>query len=87
MSEAVASRSDLKALYQSVFDNDNGRRVLAHLMKVGNVVSPTVHGTNPCMTYFEEGKRSLVLSIMRQVFRDESALVNELMKQEEQKTE
>jgi len=64
--------------YIHVFDSPQGERVLRHLCKKANVFEPTFVVGDPNQTALREGRRQLVLSILREVFGDHAALYDQL---------
>lgn len=59
----------LTAAYQSTFSSVSGQEVLRHLVSISVTVPSHVPG-DPYTTAFNEGRRHLVLSILRQLNRD-----------------
>lgn len=59
----------LTAAYQSTFSTASGQEVLRHLVSV-SVLTPSHVPGDPFTTAFNEGRRHLVLSILRQLNRD-----------------
>jgi len=55
--------------YLSVFDNDEGKKVLLDLMEKGHILKPTT-GLNDRESIINEGKREMVLYIMDMVTYD-----------------
>jgi len=76
---------DLTRAYQSVFSSDEGKLVLFDLMEKGYFLAPTfekeMHGAER-----NEGKRELVLFILRQCNMNMSNVM-ELIKEEENNKE
>lgn len=50
--------------YKKVFSSEEGKEVLADLMKVGRVFESTFDANNPCKTAYNEGIRNIVLRII-----------------------
>ena len=67
--------------YKDVFDSKSGEEVLRHLMEVGFVTRPTYVPGDSHETAHREGKRQLVLNIVKQVGMDPRR-VEELFKEE-----
>ena len=64
--------------YQETFDTPQGRKVLAHLMKVSGVTSNNFVSGDPHATSFNEGKRYIVMTILRAVNRDTTELIKQI---------
>ena len=61
---------ELHDSYKAVFSTKDGERVLDHLCKVGFIAETTYVVGDPIETAHREGKRRLVLSILRFLERD-----------------
>lgn len=70
-----SSRARIHDAYKSVFDNPNGDIVLTHLAKKFGITKPTAVDNNPYMTYMHEGERRVVLSILRELKRDDATVL------------
>lgn len=66
---ATIELAQLNAAYHAVFDSPSGEQVLRHLVGISVTTTSHVPG-DPYMTAFNEGRRHLVLSILRQLNRD-----------------
>jgi len=69
--------------YRAVFDSPDGERVLEHLIKVG-YVDTTVHTPGDSHdTAYKEGKRSIVISILRFIERDPREILRQVQQGEQ----
>lgn len=66
---ATVELAQLNAAYHAVFDSPAGEQVLRHLVGISVTTASHVPG-DPFTTAFNEGRRHLVLSILRQLNRD-----------------
>jgi len=66
------------AAYVRVFNTDDGKFVLAHLMKEGFVLDTTFVPGDTHRTAMNEGSRRLVLSILKYVNKDHKEIVNQI---------
>lgn len=64
-SEQIRKIKELHRCYQTVFGSPEGNTVLNHLCKVGLVMVPIHAPGDPHETSYRDGKRSLVLSILK----------------------
>ncbi len=55
--------------YLTAFGSESGKRVLADLMKFGNMLGPSF-ATDPYRTAFNEGRRDVALYILNQLNYD-----------------
>ena len=75
MAKVQKKLSEIHDSYRAVFNTKDGERVLEHLVKVG-FLDTTVHTPgDPYDTAFKEGKRSIVISILRFIERDPRELL------------
>lgn len=81
--DAVRERARVHESYQNVFNTPDGERVLRHLMKVGGITKPSYVAGDPYTTAFNEGRRHLVLSILKFIHKSH----DELLKAIEEGTE
>jgi hypothetical protein len=65
--KAIEEKLLIHGIYQRVFDNEDGRAVLRHLMRNGFVMDSTFVPGDPHKTALNEGSRRIVLSIFRYV--------------------
>lgn len=65
----IANRLEIHAAYEAAFSGDVGTRVLRHLVENFVFKSSFTPG-DPHTTSFNEGRRAVVLSIIREVNRD-----------------
>lgn len=79
--KAIENRARLQEMYRRVFESPEGREVLTHLGKVAGVCETSFSvGTTDRETCFKEGKRHLILSVIRFIERDDLTYVAELMR-------
>jgi hypothetical protein len=73
----ISERARIKDAYHSVFSTPAGKTVLLDLMKVGCVGKSTAIGTkgNHDAILMNEGARVIVLHIIRQLNKDDAALL------------
>jgi len=69
--------------YRAVFDSPDGERVLEHLVKVGFVDISTHTPGDSHDTAYKEGKRSIVISILRFIERDPRELLRQVQQGEQ----
>lgn len=74
----LAHKVNLHEAYYGTFTSPDGKLVLQHLIKVGHVTSSTFVAGDPNMTAFREGQRHIVLSILRNVNKDTTALIKQI---------
>lgn len=83
MTEEEAKRAEQAALlmeaYRSVFSTPQGELVLSHLAKIGHVADTTFVQGAPDISAFNEGRRHLVLSIIRNANRDPFVIAQRLL--------
>lgn len=72
------NRVRLHNAYRAVFDTEDGRLVLRHLCRIGNVTNSSFTVGSSKSTEFEEGKRYVVLSILRFINKDIDQLVQQI---------
>jgi hypothetical protein len=71
----TTDRARLQDAYRTVFNTPQGQLVLRHLAKRCNLTSTSVVKGDVHETYVNEGMRRVVLSILRQLKRDDAALL------------
>lgn len=64
--------------FRAVFDSPQGRRVLAFLCKTGCVTSSAFVAGASDVTSYNNGKRDLVLAILREINKDTDALIKQI---------
>ena len=67
-----------KELYREVLDNPRGRELLIDLMKKFHVLRPVTVSGDQYTSAFNDGARSVVLSIMTIINKDHGHLLDEL---------
>jgi len=73
MRKTLEKRSAVHDDCQAIFNTDSGRRVLKHLIKSQYVVDPVYNiGQTCCETANKDGKRSVVLSLIKFINKDAS---------------
>lgn len=60
-------RLAINAAYKAVFDSPDGVRVMRDLMIRGGLLETSAVEGDPHMTHFNEGRRSLVLDILKEL--------------------
>lgn len=78
--EVVKKQKEKFENYQAVFTGPVGREVLWDLMEIGHIVNP-VFSTDPIEMAFNEGKRNLVLQILKYTNVDLKK-IDEMIKEE-----
>jgi hypothetical protein len=76
--EVLGDRIHRQENYVATFTSPQGQKVLQHLCKVGHVTTSTMVPGDTHLTSYNEGKRDLVLAILRQVHKDPSALIKQI---------
>lgn len=72
--KSIMARVSLKEDYEVTFSSPQGKRVLAHILKVGHAHATTFVEGDINKTILQEGERRLALSILRQVCKDSKEL-------------
>jgi len=73
MRKTLEKRAAVHDDCQAIFNTDSGRRVLKHLIKSQYVVDPVYNiGQTCCETANKDGKRSVVLSLIKFINKDAS---------------
>ena len=73
MKKALEKRSAIHDDCQAIFNTDSGKRVLKHLIKSQYVVDPIYNiGQTCCETANRDGRRSVVLSLIKFINKDAS---------------
>jgi hypothetical protein len=80
LTEILLRRKEIQKSYRQVFNTEDGKLVLSHLMKNGFITKTTFVAGDPHQTAMNEGSRRVVLSILAFMNRDEK----EMQKQIEQ---
>lgn len=80
LTEILLRRKEIQKSYKQVFNTEDGKLVLSHLMKNGFITKTTFVAGDPHQTAMNEGSRRVVLSILAFMNRDEK----EMQKQIEQ---
>ncbi len=83
---AVLDLARLNAAYHTVFDTPSGEEVLRHLVGISVTTLSHVPG-DPYTTAFNEGRRHLVLSILRQLNRDAFDIIRARQRNHESTTQ
>jgi ribosomal protein S8 len=78
LQEIIANKVMRHAAYVRLFNTDDGKVVLRHLMKQGFITDTTFVAGDPHQTAMNEGSRRLVLSILKYVNRDHKNIVNQI---------
>ena len=74
MSKKIQKEIDKISAYKRFFSGDDGKKILFDLMKQGNMLYTSQAG-NSNETSFNEGKRFVVLHILKQVNTDTENLL------------
>jgi hypothetical protein len=80
ITEILLKRKEIQKLYKQVFGTDEGKKVLAHLMRNGFIAKSTFVAGDPHQSAMNEGSRRVVLSILTFMNKNE----DEMQKQIEQ---
>tara|TARA_R100000458_G_C8253097_1_gene229656 strand:- start:947 stop:1204 length:258 start_codon:yes stop_codon:yes gene_type:complete len=83
MAKVQKKLNEIHDSYRAVFNTKDGERVLEHLVKVGFVDTTTHTQGDPYDTAYKEGKRSIVISILRFIERDPRELLRLVQQGEE----
>lgn len=67
--------------YKELFSLPQGQTVLRHLIKTYHVLKPSFVPGDPNGTAYQEGQRSVVLSIMRWAGKDWTTVIEEIERQ------
>ena len=71
MRKTLAKRSEVHDDCQAIFNTDSGKRVLKHLIKSQYVIDPVYNnGQTCCETANKDGRRSVVLSLIKFINKD-----------------
>lgn len=73
-------RSVIRERYRRVFGTEDGRVVLAHILRQGHVLSTTFVAGDSHQTALNEGMRRLALSIARAVYKNETEMQQQVEK-------
>ena len=76
--ELFLKQREIREVYRHVFETDEGRCILRHLMKTCHVSGPTFTAGDPHLTSFKEGQCHVVLSILRFLNKDDSELMKQI---------
>jgi len=69
---------DLKIAYQAVFSSEDGQEVLKHIFAKCSMDTPTYdQNGKPENTFYNEGRRSVALMLLRMLDRDSARLTVE----------
>lgn len=80
LTEILLRRKEIQKAYRQVFNTEEGKQVLSHLMKNSFITRSTFVAGDPHQTAMNEGSRRVVLSILAFINKDEK----EMQKQIEQ---
>lgn len=78
LEQHIEQTLSLERAYKRLFESEDGRLVLAHLAKVGNISDCSFVPGSPDVTAFNEGRRHLVLSILRMINKDPFRMAEQL---------
>lgn len=76
--EVFAKERGLHQAYRRLFSSPDGQVVLKHLCKRAHVNGSTFVAGDPHMTSHNEGKRHIVLSILRYINKNEDDLMRQI---------
>lgn len=76
--DVLRNRVDLHGAFSRLFNTEDGKIVMAHLVKTGFVLQSTFVAGDPQQTAMNEGTRRVVISIMKFVHRDHMQLIKQL---------
>jgi hypothetical protein len=65
--------------YQTIFNSEEGKRVLLDLMEQGFVLRPTQVAESEIASFINEGKRNIVLYILAQMETNAQDLMNRII--------
>lgn len=86
--QALRDRLHLASAYKSVFETEDGKLVLTHLMKESGLLSPKIV-TDPHKLLVRQGQQHIVLSILRILGKDPVEIteqIKESLKHEDDNT-
>jgi hypothetical protein len=69
--ERAREKARIQVLIRQVFDSPAGKEVLHEFIRL-TLLNPSIDVSNPYMSYVNEGQRRFVLSILRQVYKDDA---------------
>jgi hypothetical protein len=73
------------SFYNELFNTETGRLVVLDLCEVGCVMKPTFD-INPQASSFNEGRRAMVLHILKHIHKDPNALYAEMLRNNQETT-
>jgi len=79
--DKISDHLQTRYAYRRLFETDDGKLVLRHLMKVGFVTRSTFVAGDPHRTALNEGARRLVLSIIRAARINVDKLIDDIGKE------
>ena len=74
----LRGRLSIQKSYRQVFNTEDGKRVLSHLMKNGFITKSTFVAGDPHQTAMNEGSRRVVLSILAFMNKDEKEMQKQI---------
>lgn len=75
MIQKLLTKIEIHASYVRVFSTPDGERVLRHILSEGGAHKPTFVAGDPHATSFNEGKRTMALSIAKFALRDHNKML------------
>lgn len=76
--DGLRARINRQENFRAVFDNPQGFAVLKFLCKTGCVTSSAFVAGAPDVTAYNNGKRDMVLAILREVNKDTDSLIKQI---------
>lgn len=76
--DSIKDRINRHENYVATFTSPQGRKVLEHLCKISHVTDSAFVSGSFDMTAYENGKRDLVLAILRQINKDPSDIIKQI---------
>lgn len=78
LANILRGRLAIQRSYRQVFNTEDGKRVLSHLMKNGFITKSTFVAGDPHQTAMNEGSRRVVLSILAFMNKDEKEMQKQI---------
>ncbi len=72
----VNGKEKLVLAYKSFFDSHDGKVILKHLLQISNFVKTTYNPSEPASLMYNEGRRSIVLDMLRTIELNEVEVLN-----------
>lgn len=77
LAETLEDRLKLHASYRKVFGNEDGERILRHLLKECGILNPRIT-VDANMLLVKQGQQHIVLSILKILGMDKNVIIEQL---------